>query len=201
MMRYELLVVVLISVVLTLPAGLGKVGEAEASDVIASKAEDVVVAPNAIIMPLGRIILVKNNGGHGAIKFLAFSHEEKDGAKAAEYESYYQADAKKGFDLGKMEMKRGKLSFPRSYGIGRFAFTFGRNIDIECGPIKLQWSGKGSVYFYGSKQDQKDYGIKLAPTGWTDVSEVNIIDPRIKWYSYEGKRPRLTLSIDSLWEK
>jgi hypothetical protein len=66
--------------------------------------------------------------------------------------------------------------------------------------LKLQWAGRGSVFFYAEGQEQGDHGIELAPTIWTDISEVDVFDPRIKWYRYDEQRKRMNISIDQLWE-
>jgi hypothetical protein len=53
----------------------------------------------------------------------------------------------------------------------------------------------------GKSSNIRDYGIELAPTPWTDIKELNIKDPRIKWYKYDEKRERVFIPIDKLWEK
>jgi len=53
----------------------------------------------------------------------------------------------------------------------------------------------------GKSSNIRDYGFELAPTPWTDIKDVNIKDPRIKWYKYDEKRERFFIPIDKLWEK
>jgi len=98
-----------------------------------------------------------------------------------------------------IEKKEGELIRPRLRGIGRLSFSFG-NTDIECGSFKLFWSEKGWVYFFNSSQKQGDYGIELAPTRWTDISQVNVFDPRLKWFKYDESRETMIISVDELWK-
>jgi len=149
-------------------------------------------------MPIGSILLVRRNNEYCAIKFTRFWTGKTEEDRYAAYESQYQGD-KTGNLLGKNVVFRKKeLSAPKPRGIGRLAFSFGSR-DIECGPIKLLWSGRGWVCFFNSNQDQGDYGIELAPTIWTHISETNVFDKRIKWYRYDSKRRDITISIDQLW--
>ena len=161
---------------------------------------DVGIAPNAVSIPLGKIVLVHKGSEYGAVKFNEFWTGKTKDEEYAIYESYYQSDKSGDFSNKNVKYKKEKLSFPKSYGIGRLAFVFGKKIDVKCGNINLLWSGKSWLYFYSSKQDEGNYGIELAPTIWTDISQVNVFDPRIKWYKYDEKRPRQTIPIDKLWE-
>jgi hypothetical protein len=58
----------------------------------------------------------------------------------------------------------------------------------------------GVIYFFSLSQKDGDYGIELAPTKWTDISQVNVFDPRLKWYRYDEKRKDTFIPIDQLWE-
>jgi hypothetical protein len=58
---------------------------------------------------------------------------------------------------------------------------------IKCGSTKLMWNGEVGVTFYlepgGGLYDET---AELAVTKWKDsISEVNINDPKIKWYRYK----------------
>lgn len=162
--------------------------------------EDVGIAPNAIRVPIGAILLVRKNTEYCAIKFIEFWTGETQDDEYAIYESYYQGDRSGDFTKKNVKFKAGKLSRPRLRGIGRLSFSFG-HIDIQCGPIKLFWSGKGWVYFFNSSQKQGDYGIELAPTKWKHISQVNVFDPRIRWYRYDESRKDVIFPIDRLWDE
>lgn len=167
-------------------------------DIVSPRPNDVIIAPNAVMVPMGRIILVRKGSQHCAIKFTEFRTGKTEEDEFARYESYYQGDGTGDFLKKNVQIKKGELSAPKPRGIGRLAFSFG-NRNVLCGPIKLQWSGKGWVYFFYEGQEQGDYGIEIAPTKWTDISRVNVFDPRIKWYRYDSKRNDIVISIDQLW--
>jgi hypothetical protein len=170
---------------------------------------EVHVGKSAIVMPLDYILLVRRNQEYCAIRFTKKWTENRSEDRStfvasgsdefATYDSWYQEDKSGNFSKKQGEFKTGKLSLPKPRGIGRLAFSFGKK-EIECGPIRLLWSGNGSVHFYMEGQKQGNYGIELAPTPWTDISEVNFKDPRIKWYSYNASRKRLNIPIDKFWE-
>jgi hypothetical protein len=170
----------------------------EVGGIVPPEPNDVVIAPNAVIVPMGRIVLVRKGSEYCAVKFNEFSTGKTEEDRFAKYESYYQGDGTGDLLNENVQSKKGELSAPRPRGIGRLAFSFG-NRNVLCGPIKLQWSGKGSIYFYSEGQKQDDYGIQLAPTKWTNISQVNVFDARLKWYGYDAKRPRIVIPVDQLW--
>lgn len=171
-------------------------------------ANDVHIGKTAIVMPIGRILLVRKGSDYCAIKFIKLWSENQSQSNTIfiakgsdEYaicDLYYQGDNTGKFDKKNVEYKRKELSFLKPRGIGRFAFSFG-NREIKCGPIELLWSGKGAVHFYGGNQKQGDYGIELAPTKWTDISQVNVFDLRLKWLKYDENRTRMNVPVDNLW--
>ncbi len=78
------------------------------------------------------------------------------------------------------------------------AFSFG-NMNIKCGLFDIHWFGEGWISFYGENQKEGDYGIEMSPTKWTDISEVNVYDPRLKWYRYDPKRTNVEIPVEDLW--
>ena len=160
---------------------------------------DVHVGKTAIVMPLGKILLVRKDSKYCAVRFTESWTGKTEEDLYAKYESYYQGDKSGDFSKANVQLKKENLSFPTPRGVGRLAFSFG-NKEIECGPIRLFWSGHGAVHFYSEGEKQGDYGIELAPTPWTDISQVNVFDPRIQWHRYDEKRERINIPIDKLWE-
>jgi hypothetical protein len=74
--------------------------------------------------------------------------------------------------------------------------------EVKCGSLNLLWGNKGFVCFFERKDKPGEYGIKLAPTPWTSISEVNVLDPRVKWYRYDEKQKKeINIPIDKLWEQ
>jgi hypothetical protein len=161
---------------------------------------EVLIGPNGVIMPLGKILLIRKDSDYGAIKFSNFCTGKTEDDLYAKYEVYYQDDKTGDFHNQKVKFSQGELHSPKPiFSLFGHPFAFGIKEEIKCGPIRLWWTGKGAVYFFGRDQRQGDYGIQLAPTKWTDISQVNVFDMRLNWYRYDAKRQRMVLSIDQLW--
>lgn len=186
------------------------IGETKASDQDVRKARDpnmLVIAPNAISIPVGRILLVCKESNYCAIKFTETWKGESAEDSFAKYESYYQGDGTGDFSKDNAKFNKALLAerahipyiriFPRLGG-----YPAGpENMQIKCGPIKLAWSGGWNwVYFNERTWKSGDHGIELAPTKWSDISQVNVFDPRLKWYRYDDKRKDMYIPIDQLWE-
>jgi hypothetical protein len=181
------------------PALAEKISDNKGERLMSPDLNDMHIGPNGVVIPLGKILLMRRASEYCAVKFTKFWTGKTEGDRYAEYESFYQGDHTGTFSNRNVKFIKEKLSAPKPRGIGRLAFSFG-NKDIRCGPVRLWWGGGGSVHFFSSNQDQGDYGIELAPTIWTDISQVNVFDPRIKWYRYDEERQRLSIPIDKLWE-
>lgn len=171
--------------------------------------ENVIIAPHALYAPMGRILLIRKSSEYCAVKFTKFWSENTSevgslfvasGAdEYATYELYQQIDKTRDFSRSNVRLEKGKLSFPKPRGIGRFAFSIGRK-EIKCGSIQLHWSGKCWLHFYGNNQKEGDYGVELAPTKWTDISQVKVFDSRLRWFRYEAKRKDINIPVDRLWD-
>jgi hypothetical protein len=159
-------------------------------------ADSVHIGKTAIVMPLRKILLVRKGDECCGIRFTKFWTGRTAEDFYAEYESYRLA--KQEMDVVWTKGGTQRLSFPKPRGIGRLAFSFG-NKEVECGSIKLFWSGNGAVHFYGKGQEQGNYGVELAPTKWEDCSVVNPIDPRLTWYKYDPERERKNVPVEGLW--
>jgi hypothetical protein len=168
---------------------------------VGSPGQNVIVSPNAIIMPLGNILLIRRDSDYGAIKFTKFWTGKAEQDLYATYESYYQDDKTGDFANRNVKFTKEDLHSPKpSFSLFGHPFAFGIKKEIKCGPIRLWWSGRGTVYFFERGQREGDYGIELAPTKWTDISQINVSDPRLKWYRYDANRKDIRILIDELWE-
>ncbi len=197
---------ILFCVIIMAIGGGGMAASEQSEDIRPPGPDEVLIGPNGMIMPLGRILLIRKGSDYGAVKFTKFWTGKKgktEEDRYETYESYYQDDKTGDFSNKNVRFKKDVLSspYPRWSLFGHPMVLFGVNKQIKCGPISLWWTGRGTVYFFDRFQEEGDYGIELAPTPWTDISQVNVFDPRIKWYRYDGKRKRVIIPIDKLWEE
>jgi hypothetical protein len=194
--------------ILTLAAGfLAGIGPTLAYDAEwerrATKPDEVYVAGNYVQTPKGRIILVRKDRGYCAIKYLEFWKRDEGRKWYGCYESYYQGDGSGDFSKKNVKHRKDTVS---DFGPGMFFGVFhswGGDLNIKCGPIRLEWGGgtlHGGVHFSGAGMgsDYK-FTIELAPTPWTDISQVNVHDPRIWWYGYHTRRWNLYIPLSELW--
>ena len=159
--------------------------------------EDVRIGPHYIEMPLNRIFLIRNGELYGAVKLTRFWTGKNKKDEHASYRCWYQDD-RTGYFSNKSIKFEDKETSIKLFGIGRFSFNIG-NEEIRCGIFRLLWWGKGMIYFFKQGQEFRDYGVELAPTKWTDINEVNVFDPRLRWFKYDKNRPRTDIPIDKLW--
>ncbi len=166
---------------------------------------EVVIDQHLIRVPIGEFCLVRKDSEYCAVKFLDvwWTSERPWENEYAIYESYYQGD--KSGDLLKENVQYWKEESGSSKRWGAWwfpghGFQLGSS-EVRCGPIRLSWSGAGFIYFNKKGQRYGDYGIELAPSKWSDISEVNVFDPRLKWYRYDESRKQINIPIDQLWEE
>jgi len=160
--------------------------------------ELVHIAPHFVSMPIGRIVLIRRGSEYCAVKFAEVWKGKTESARFQNYESYYQGDGTGDFSSKNAQFTKDTL-VDRQSVLGRlYPVPFGhRNLYIKCGAVKLLWSDSGTLYF---SESPGRGGVELAPTEWTDISQVNVFDPRLKWYRYDEKRKDIYIPIDQLWE-
>jgi hypothetical protein len=175
--------------------------------------DEVLIAPTAVVMPLNKVLLVRKGPEYCALRFTemwkARTKEDVYNGKRFEaysrYEAYYQGDGTGHFLATNVERHKDELIRPWVKGFHPFVWNAGpKKTEIKCGPIALLWVATGCVSFFpsGLVGDEKailELGIELAPTPWSDIFEVNVADPRIRWYKYDGSRQRISVPIDRLW--
>lgn len=181
--------------------GIGTMVDANASEL--PNANDVYITPNSIGMPLNRILLVRKDDDYCIVRFTR-NWGKTDYDQHVEYESYYQGDKSGNFSNKNVQYRKEEVYYKRPiFFIFGHGVAIGAKLNIHCGQIELWWSAGpflAFVYFNRADQDQKDYGIELAPTPWTDIKEVDLKDPRVKWYRYDEIRERVFVPIDKLLE-
>ncbi len=164
------------------------------------KPNEVQIAFSGIEVPLGRILFVRKNLNYCSVKFTKYWTEKNDKEKYATYEVHYQKDGTGDFLNKNVIFSEGKASmlpprgpfYPLKWQPG--------NPEVKCGSLRLLWAYKGIVCFFERGDSPGEYGIELAPTPWTNIFEVNIFDPRVRWYRYNESRTTENIPIDKLWE-
>ncbi|MDD5204281.1 MAG: hypothetical protein PHS17_02615 [Desulfobacterales bacterium] len=160
--------------------------------------DGVGIASFCIVMPVGRVLLVSRDNSVAAVKFLR-SEEMADGIHS-EYE--YFEHQKGGFQkAGEGEIMLKKV--PESKGI----FFHGNPDDLAGPPLRLKnfslfaTAGKEhSTVYFRSKNGKVDKRVKMAPTPWKEIGEVNPADPRIRWFAYDDKESWEVIPIDQIWK-
>lgn len=189
-------------------AGHAKMLMAEDLDA-SNKQPSALLTWDAVGAPLGRFLLVRKDKDKAvcAVRFTKaqHGHDEKpattfnsgDESFSAEYDWYFQGDGSGDFSQPNVMSGHGRLARNPLKGIGRLAFQTGQG-RVTCGTFgRLLWLPAGRIgFFEGSRRG--DYGIELAPTKWVEIKEVNVLDPRLKWYRYDENRDPVYISLDNL---
>jgi hypothetical protein len=155
--------------------------------------EEALIGPKGISMSLGKILLARKDSEYCALKFTNTWLGETKYDHYTSYEFYYQGDGSGDFSRSDVESGTGELFFPRVRGWMGIPVIKGARDIIKCGGMKFKWFYIASVGFGGAE---------LAPTPWTSINEVNVHDPRIKWYQSDRNRSRkgIKVHIDRLWD-
>jgi len=164
---------------------------------------EVYVGPTGISLPYGRFLLVREDGGYCAIRLLKYWERKNGKDRYATYESFYQGDGSGDFSKTNVKHEKGEVS---DFGPGMFLglfHTWGGELYLKCGSMQLRWGGTSlaaGLNFPPMDRDTKTYKTTdLAPTPWTDISQVNAVDPKIWWYQRDERRWHLYIPLDELW--
>ncbi len=170
-------------------------------DIRPPQADEVFIAPTGIMIPLERILLVRKESVYCAIKFIKFWEDKVKSDSYASYESYFQNDKSGNFMKENVKYRKEELLFPKAgWSLFGHPVAFNAKEEIKCGSFRLRWTGKGTVHFFAPFQKQGDYGIELAPTKWTNITQVDAFDQRLKWYKFDENRQMIYISVDRLWD-
>lgn len=168
---------------------------------------DIIVGGNTISVPLGKLVLIRKMNKYGAVKFTKHWTTKNVFSKNwqnvhATYESYYQGDSTGNFSKKNVKIKEGKLAYLPFPGFPPHPLILG-NPYVHCGTFKLMWDGTDTIdlLYFCESYEKIDYNLELAPTKWTQINEVNVFDPRLKWYKYDDYRKDIIIPIDKLWEE
>jgi hypothetical protein len=113
----------------------------------------------------------------------------------AEYDYFYQNDYSSDFKKSGVKIGHEKLA-----GIGWFWNPMNQDAPtvVKCGSLMLQIQTPVAVTFFEGVEP-RDQGIELAPTKWQDINEINLNDPRVKWYRYDKTRQNIRIPVEDLW--
>ncbi len=165
--------------------------------------DEVHIGKLGIGMPVGRFLLVRKDNLYCAIRFNKYWTEKDGKEKYSLYEVYCQRDGSGDFLNKNVEFKERKASFLPPRGIFYPLIWQTGTPEVICGSMKLVWDSMCDVnhvcFFELSDHPAGEYGIKLAPTPWADIKEVNVHDVRIRWYKYDVSREEVNIPVDKIW--
>jgi hypothetical protein len=162
---------------------------------------EVNICPESIQLPVGRIVLLRVGTSYGAIKFTKAQKGPERNEYFAQCESYYQGDGTGDFSKSNVNFRVNDLKIQNPPLYGMLYFIKRVKMDFYCGPIKLLWGPDTAIVFFNQylTADQKT-NISVAPTVWTDISQIDLAHPQLKWYKpFEVKYPTTIQMYD--WKK
>ncbi len=180
---------------------------AAGNGMVTKKTEEpyVYITNSAVSPPLGFFGLVQHDNSYCAVKFMETGRDEKKQYRYALYDWHYQGDGSGDFSRSTAKHGTGKATYHYAEisSRGRLAFQTG-NMDIVCAEMHILWIGDTTLTFQNAKKDEKEQeiikaGVKIAPTKWTNISEINVFDKRLKWYHYDAKRQTIKIHVNQLW--
>jgi hypothetical protein len=170
----------------------------------------VLLTPFSVSLPTGYWLLARKGNTACAIRFTDFkavrsagyasfseptSNSENnihgDGRIYAEYDFFSQTDGSGDFKKNNASLGHNKVT--RADGNGESSGDL-----TGCGSLILQIGSFGIGVAFNLFEPLGE-SVELAPTKWRDVSEINISDPKIKWYHYDKARHDIKISIEDLW--
>ena len=162
--------------------------------------DGIGIASNCIVMPVGRVLLISRDNFVGAVKFL-----RNEGRSDGIYSKYEYFDCEKGRFK---KVREGEVSLKNSSNNRGGIFFHGSPTELAGPPLKLGdfslfaeagGSDHATIYF-ASARYRPDSKVRMAPTSWKDISEVNLGYPRIRWFAYDDKRTWKVIPIDKIWD-
>jgi hypothetical protein len=167
---------------------------------------EATVAWSNVIMPGGRILLIKSSQGICALRFLTFERRNDgrpattfDGGEETQTASYEWRFFRIGGGSSHPTTEKtghGSVTQKAAYGIGRFVLLGGGNDTIKCGPIRAIWSPPASVFF-SDYHDSGSPGLELAPTARTSLVDVDPSDSSLTWFKLDKNREQFRLPLDA----
>lgn len=156
------------------------------------------IGPNAIGMPFNKILLISKGKIYFALKYTKGWKGEKEGEWYSKYEIFCQDDGSGDFLKGNVKYKTGELSDLQPLRIiGRLViWRESRNINFLN--LSTWWSTNGKInwtYFKNEKKADKE-AIKLSPTNWNNIKDVDVFSNKLKWFNYDENRKDFQIQLN-----
>jgi hypothetical protein len=164
--------------------------------------DEVSIDEHAVVMPLGRVLLINRIDFIGAIIFVR--NEEKMDYVSSKYEIF---EYEKGGGFRKIIAGEIFRNTPQESFWYNLRSLFLHDIG-KAGRIKLRsfvlFADAGdeshSTVCFWDGAAKPDVKVRLAPTPWRDIREVKLSDPRIIWFGHDKGRERKVIPIDKIWD-
>ena len=148
-----------------------------------------VYGPASIWMPYDRLLLVRNGDHFAAVKFVEPISHKGGTRNGAKYVYWYTGDGSG--DLTDPDVEHGAGIVFEKYTQtqirpGHYMITdAGGELNIRAGPLWMRWSLSNHVYAQPAASPSPLRPVKIAATCWTDVSEIDLSDPELRWIGDE----------------
>lgn len=151
--------------------------------------------------PFGRLLLIEYNENLCAIKFVNFIRGQ-DKKKPSFFSSgeetltsvyeWYSLERNKEH-VSVINSGKDYVQFKAPHGFGHLIVGGGYG-SVKCGNIKLGWQYPDAINFV----KRRDSVMRIAPTSWKAIEEIDLSNNELSWYSYDEGRKRVLISIAKL---
>jgi hypothetical protein len=163
--------------------------------------DEAMIIENAIHQPLNCFLLIQRKDYLGAVIFGPL--EQSDKGIFIRYRAFKKSSA--GWQLDKEDA----IGIRNPKWWGSMLGMVGIHVPPRIHPLELKditlmanprLDGTHAIVYFGRPGTlELDPAIKLAPTPWREIKEVNEKDGRLKWFSANGLEQ--VMKIDDLWKK
>ena len=184
-------VAALCSVVAALLASQISLDRSKVDDLERQIAGATVVGFESLDQPVHRVVIVKFPDAVCEIRFLAYT-DASSGGKTNRFSDYEVRSVPMApTDALEARVEQGRVVDRGMAGLGHWGWRRGKHT-IQCGRRSLRW-----LYPTGIRLPPE---ALVAPTGWTDFTQVRHGLGQLKWYALDStqQRPLLKIPIDEL---
>ena len=171
-------------------------------------AAHAIVGGTGVGTAIGYFVLVDNGKGICAIRFNSIRrgndakpptwYRTGDATIYADYDSYYQADRDKGFSSEGIESDHGEVSWGEWRGLGHWLSWSTGDPFVRCGNFKFKAYYPDLISLVTNDPKLTSNGLKVSPTGWKSIGDVDLNNPNLVWFSYDDYRNDRDIPVDSL---